>query len=699
MSNISFQYPTWYLLLCIFLGLAFALGLYYRERTFREQATWLKVLLGVLRFLVVTTIAALLLSPLLKRLTTQTQKPIVVLAQDGSASVATALGEDGKAAYQASMEQLSQTLGEDYDLKTYTFGSEVREGLEYDFTDKSTNIADALSSVYDQYSNQNLGALILATDGIYNQGSNPIYASSELAAPVYTIALGDTTPQRDLIVKRVFHNRIAYLGDRFSMQVDLLADNAAGAQSRLSVYKVEGGNTRLLEQMPVGVNENNFFTTKEIILEADRAGVQRYRVVFSPVDGEASTQNNSKDVFIDVLDARQKVLILAQSPHPDIAALRQTLEVNKNYEIDTRYVGRFQENIAAYDFVILHQLPSRTASITPILNELKKQKTPHLFIVGTQTEFGTFNQAQPLVSIRAGSGNTNQVQARVEPSFNFFKISDEVKSELPNFAPLTAPFGDFQITGEGQVLLYQKIGSVETQYPLWMLGEKDGVKVGVLCAEGLWKWRLFDYLQHNNHDIFDEVVGKAIQYLGLKEDKRRFRASLPKNILDENEAIYFDAELYNESFELLNEPDVSLSVKDGDGKEYNYTFVRQGNAYSLNAGILPVGDYQYRATTAYNGEQFTHSGQFSVQPIQLEAYARTADHNLLRLLGQRYGGQVFYPDAIGQIAAAIAEQGTVKPVIYESTKTKPVIDLKWIFFFLLIALALEWFLRRYFGGY
>ena len=66
--------------------------------------------------------------------------------------------------------------------------------------------------------------------------------------------------------------------------------------------------------MPIAIDKHSFFTTREITLLADQAGVQRYRIVFSAIDGEVTTVNNAKDVFIDVLDARQKILILGLSP-------------------------------------------------------------------------------------------------------------------------------------------------------------------------------------------------------------------------------------------------------------------------------------------------------------------------------------------------------------------------------------------------
>lgn len=699
MDNITFQYPSWYIFFCVLLGLAYAYILYSRDRNFREQSPLLNWGLAALRFLAVSLIALLLLSPLLKHIVRDVKKPVIVLAQDESESVAMGWSGSDSTAYREAVQRLIRELEGDYEVKTYAFGSSVREGAGFKYADKVSNISEVLSTAYGLYSDQNLGAVILATDGIYNEGSNPLYAATRLGAPVYAIALGDTTPRRDIVVKRVFHNRIAYLGDKFSVQADIAAENAAGAESRLNIYKVEGNQLRLLQQSPVSINSNDFFETREAVLEANQPGVQRYRVLLTEAPGEASAVNNSKDIFVDVLDARQKILILANSPHPDITALRQALSVNKNYEVKVAYINNLTENAAAFDFVILHQLPSRTNDAAAVINTIKQKNISHLFVVGSQSNLGRLNQLQSMATIRAGGANTNEVQGRVGAAFGLFKLSEQLAGNIINFPPLLAPFGEYNLSGEGQVLLYQRIGKVDTRYPLLALGQEGQAKMGILFGEGIWKWRLFDYLQNQNHDIFNELATKTVQYLSLKEDKRRFRASLSKNIFNENESIFFDAELYNESFELVNEPDASLSITDSEGREFNFTFNRVGEAYRLNAGILPVGNYTFKATVNYNGENLAYDGQFSVQPIQLESYETTADHGMLRLLSEKYGGQLVYPGNVASIAGLIRQRETVRPVIYETTRTQPVINLKWLFFALLGLLTLEWFFRRYFGGY
>jgi len=700
MANLTFQYPAWFIILCVLLGLGYALALYYRDRTFHEQSQRLNWVLGPIRFLTVTLLSLLLLAPLLRSLITESKKPVIVLAQDQSESVAAGMDEAERTAYRQAFGQLSSALSQNYDVQEYAFGEEVRPELDTAFNDKVTNISELLREVYDLYSNQNLGAIVLATDGIYNEGSNPIYLNTQLNAPIYTVALGDTTVKKDVVLKRVFHNKIAYLGDKFTIQVDVSAQNSAGSNTNLTVYRLRSnGSTEQLQRVPINIDRNDFFTTREIVLDANQSGVQRYRIVAGAVAGEVSTANNSKDIFIDVLDARQQILILANAPHPDLAALRQTITANKNYEVTLNFIDNIEVNIADYDFAILHQLPSRRNNASGVLNTLNQQRIPRLFIAGMQTNFATLNRVQSAMDIQSDGRNTNDVQGKPASGFNNFTLSEDLINQLPTFPPLVAPFGEFAAAPDATVLLNQRIGKVDTRFPLLVFGEESGVKTGVLAAEGLWKWRLFDYLQHQNHDIFNELIGKSVQFLSLKEDKRKFRVTPTKNIFDENEPVFFDGELYNDSYELINEPDPTIVITNSEGNEFDYTFNKTGRAYSLNAGIFPVGNYSFRAAVTHAGEQLTASGQFSVQPVQLELFETTANHNLLRLLSEQYGGEMVYPENVGQIASLIEEKETVKPVIYQTAKTRAVINLKWIFFLLLFLLTGEWFLRRYFGAY
>lgn len=693
--NIVLQYPTWFVLICVIVGLIYAGALYYKDNRFGEQTQRLNWILGSLRFLSVTIICLLLLDPVMRATITEQKDPIVILAQDNSASIAEDMDSSELKAYRQKMQALQQSLDEKYDLKVYSFGQEVRSELDYSFTDKLTNISQFVEEIYDMYSNQNLGTVIMASDGIYNQGNNPIYAGSKLNVPIFTIALGDTVPKKDLVLKKVYNNQIAYLGDQFTIQVDISAINCGGNPTKLRVTK---GN-RVLKEKVVNIGNNDFFTTEEMILDANAAGVQRYTVSLSPVNGEVTTENNVKTVYIDVLDARQKILLLAESPHPDIAAFRRTIKANKNYEVDIEYADKLEGSIAAYDFVVLHQLPSKRNTITEVLNTIKTQKIPHWFVVGTQSDLAAFNQAQSLVTINGRLTQTNDVEGVLNPDFNAFTLNEKLGENIYKFPPVTTPFGDFRARADAQLLLSQKIGSVQTQYPLLALGEEQGVKMGVLCGEGIWKWRIFDYVQHQNFDLFDELLGKVIQFLSVKDDKRRFRAFASSNLYTENDQIIVDAELYNENYERVNDPDAFLEITNSKGEQFPFTFNKKGKAYSLNANVFPEGEYRFEARTNYNGEEFKTGGQFSVQSIQLEVFETTADHQLLNLLSTKNGGAMVYPANLEELEKMIDAKGVAKPLLFDTVKTRSLIHLKWIFFLIMGLLSLEWFMRRYFGAY
>lgn len=699
MQNISLQYPTWYVLLCVALGLVFALALYYKDHSFREQSPKLNPILGFLRFLSGTLISFLLLTPLIKSLETRTEKPTIVIAQDASESIGLAMDDAQKADYQQKMQTLQQRLAEKYHVKTYSFGERVRDSLDFSFGDKITNISDVLQNIYDDYSHQNLGAIILATDGIYNEGSSPNYLSTKLAVPVYSIALGDTTVARDLMIRQVLSNKIAYLGDRMEVQVDVAAKNLKDQSSKLTTYIVEDNHLRKLKEEAIQISQKDFFKTFSIVLPMDKSGVQQFRFKLTPISNEVTKANNVRDIYVEVLDARQKILILAEAPHPDIAAIKRSLTANKNYDVAVKYAKDFSGSVAKYDLIILHQLPSVAHALPNVFRTIKERKIPNLIIVGSRSNITNINKVQPLVSIQATGQKPNLVQANYNSQFSLFTLDDKVKQALPDFNPMTAPFGTFKASPNAQVVLYQRIGNIKTEYPLWALGEEDGTKFGLIAAEGLWNWSLFDYMQHQNHELVDELLSKTIQYLSVKEDKRRFRVSINKNLYKENEPILLNAELYNENYELINEPDVNLVIIDENGKEFPYQFNRQGNSYRLNAGFFPAGRYRFKGKTVFAGKEFDSNGRFTIQQIQLEKYATTADHNTLRLISHEFGGQLIAPDAIPTIPEIIQNKNSVKSIMYQSVRNKPLINLHWILGLLIALLAIEWFFRKYFGGY
>ena len=172
-----------------------------------------------------------------------------------------------------------------------------------------------------------------------------------------------------------------------------------------------------------------------------------------------------------------------------------------------------------------------------------------------------------------------------------------------------------------------------------------------------------------------------------------------KNDFLANEDVVFDAELYNESYELVNDAEVSIVLKNQDGREYPFSFSPTNQKYYLNAGKLEVGEYSYIATVNYAGKALKETGTLSVLPIDVEGNNLQANFGLMQELSRQGGGTVYFPNQMEEIMNELDSREDITSVSYSQIKLSELINLKWIFFLILGLLALEWLVRKRNGSY
>lgn len=699
MENLQLSYPNYYLIIIAVVAIIFSLSLYFRDKRIKENKTWLPSLLGTLRFLSVLGILFLLLLPLFKKFITEKQKPVVVILEDQSGSIQASTDSETLEQLTIGMSDLTTALSEKFEIVEMAFGENISASARDTVIPQSTNISTPLEYISETFEDQNLGAIILATDGIFNEGKNPLYSDMSFAVPIYSIALGDTTVRKDLLIKNVLHNRIVYLNDKFAIEADVQAFNSKGNKSVVNLYKVVAGKRIKLDSKSFSIDKDNFFKSFKFELEADQIGNVKYVVSVNGVSNEVSSINNSRNVYLEVLDARQKILLLVNATHPDIKALKRTIKANKNYELDVKYAKDDLPLIRQYDVVILHNLPSNKHKISGTIQEINKIKKPVFYITGASTNMTDQNSSQDVIKVTGGNKSMNDITPILTENFDLFTIDEEMEGDLRKYVPLKVPFGEYRTQATSKVLLNQKIGNVETKYPLLAYSDQNNHKQAVLSGEGLWRWRLYEYQEFEEYKHSPNLIMKTLQYISQKDDKRQFRAFVAKNSYKENEAITFDAQLYNENYESINTPEANLTIKNEAGEKFDYTFSKTNNYYFVDAGRFPEGNYTYSASSNYNGKDLTAGGKFNVESIIKEQYDLTARHGLLHDLSKKFGGSVVFPNQMASISTALIESETIKPILYQKAETSPVLDLWWLLALLILILAVEWFLRRYFGSY
>lgn len=677
----------WWTPVCLLLGLLYA-WLLYRNTSDLDKK--IRYALFAARTIAVFVISFLLIAPLVRSVSYTQQKPLVLIAQDNSQSIGTFKPAGfNPNQFVGELAKLKEQLGDKYDVREFNFGRDLKDSLSSKFDGKQTNISSALDKLNERFANQNIGALVLATDGLYNQGSDPLYEAKNLKTSIYTIALGDTTAKRDLLIGNVNYNKTAFLGNDFVIEVLAEAFQAKGEILRLNV--LEDG--KQVASQNLAANSDNFRKVVPLKLNADKKGIRKFTIDIAPIKNELSVQNNSETIYVDVLDARQKILLLYDGPHPDISVIKQAIEVNKNYEVKASLLSDAESlKLADYSLVIFYQCnPAGSGALKGFIS---KNTVPVWYMLGAQTDLPQFNNGQKALQIYSNRNQVQEVFPLPATDFSLFTLSDSTRSKLSKLPPLIAPFGNYRTAGNDQLLLKQRIGEVPTPYPLLLFSDDNGRRMGILTGEGIWRWSLAEYQSYGNHLATEELLGQCVQYLTANSNRQRFRVYPAKNVFDEGENVILNAELYNEALQLINTPDVKINLKSDSGKNYSFLFTRSGQSYQLDAGALPSGDYTYTASAKPGDQALPANGRLTIKPLNLETRQTAADHKLLAELAKQSGGKMLQPSQVGQLVDLIRKNENIKTVVYEDKHYSDLADVKWIFVFIVALLSAEWFLRK-----
>jgi len=662
--------------------------LYFRNSENSTLSILQKGLLAFLRFMVLLLIFLFLLSPLIERTKRIRQLPIIAFAVDNSKSV-----QNYADSFNEMEKKITKDLGDDYQLEFWTFGEKVENSQTFTGKERSSDYGQLVKSMKSYYINKNIGALILVGDGIYNQGQNPVNFASELRFPVYSVGVGDTIRRIDGFIRNVRTNKTAYLKNRFPVEIEM---KFTGLKNQMAYFSIENNGTSVYSGS-VSIGSDDDFKLEFANPEATKAGMQHYKIKIQPLQGETNLKNNEYEFVIQVLENKQKILLLSDGPHPDMGAIRNSLLELQNYEIKLVTGNTIPDSLSTYGLIVLNQLPSVKNAASKLLTEIMSSRIPVLFIAGPNSLVPQLNMLETGLKI-SSSSNTEEVQPKFDNNFSLFVLSEESKKVLESMPPLIAPFGNTTVQPTIQNLAFQNVKNITTGKTLLAFGTIKGRKTGFVIGEGLWRWRLADFEDTGNHEAFDELIQKMIQYLALRENEDNFNVYYPA-LFQETDNIEFTAELYNDSYELINTPDVNITIKNADQKEFKYLFDRTENHYSLNAGNLETGDYTFDAETLLGKQLYTEKGNFSIVKNELETQNTVADFGVLYQLSVQSGGKFFTMNKNGMLVDEIRKNNQIAVQVHKQTQQDEWINLKFLFFMLVLFLGAEWFFRKYWGIY
>ncbi|MDP2891367.1 MAG: hypothetical protein Q8P34_20675, partial [Bacteroidota bacterium] len=373
--EISFDhsFSGWWVLLALLLSSGISFLLYYRNAENSNLSTFQKTLLAFLRFASLFLIFLFLLSPLIRKVKKIKQLPILAVALDNSLSV-----KPQKEAFEELSETIKVRFSGDYEVEFWSFGEKVEPNGTITGTERRSDYGQMIKTLKSNYINRNIGAMILVGDGIYNQGQNPVNFASGLKFPVYTIGVGDTTHKADAAIRSVKTNKVAFLKNKFPIEIEL---KFSELKNKIAYIEIEN-DRKIIYSSAVPIVSDDDFRLEFASPEATKAGLQHYKIRIRPFSEEANAKNNEYEFVIQVLENKQKILMLSDGPHPDLGALRNGLSELQNYETELVTGNMIPDSLKKYSLIVLNQIPSKKNAASTLLTKIRESRIPVLFLIG-----------------------------------------------------------------------------------------------------------------------------------------------------------------------------------------------------------------------------------------------------------------------------------------------------------------------------
>ena len=572
-------------------------------------------------------------------------------------------------------------LNERFDINYYSFGDKFQLNDSLQFNESQTNIADPLNKVNKVLKNDS-NAIVLITDGNQTVGND--YEYSSIKNPVFPLVVGDTTQYEDVKISQLNVNRYSFINNQFPVEIFLQYE---GNQSLKLRYTIENKGKIIYSKL-ISFSPQKNSQRIEASIKATQEGSNFYKAKIEYLENEKNKTNNLKNFSVEVIDKQTEVLILSSFYHPDLGALKKSIESDQQRKVSIRTLSKNNIKLNDFQLVILYQ-PNN--EFKEIINELTTRKANYFLISGSKTDWNFVNNQN--IGIRKNYLNQDE---NYTASFNAGFLNFSQKDiGFDNFPPLVNKYGETSISIPHQTLFFQNINGFTSQEPLLATSNVNNHKKVFLMGEGLWKWRSTSYLNSNSFQDFDEFIGNLVQFASSKKVRNRIDVNI-KSIYNANARIQVGAFYVDENYQFDDRATLLFTTINKETKEKKVIpFSLTNNSYQLELTVLESGDYEYSVDV--EGQNITKKGVFKINQFEIEQQFANANKEKLQRLSNKSEGVLYFENQeTSLIDQLLTDKRFVR--IQKSVNTKEeLINWKWLLAIIVFLLSSEWLTRKYFG--
>ncbi|AUC76622.1 VWA domain-containing protein [Olleya sp. Bg11-27] len=652
----------------------------YKYKT--KGASKSNALFAFLRFITLFSVLLLLINPKFEQVKYYTEKPNLVVAVDNSASIKHLKQEENAKEFLNSITNNSE-LKDKFNIEVFAFGNTLNTNDSLSFTESQTHLDRVFKQLGQVYKNT-ISPTILVTDGNQTIGNDYQFSAKKYNQAIYPIILGDTVVYSDLQITKLNVNKYAYLKNKFPAEAIVVYN---GEEEVTSKFVVTKGNTTVYSKV-VKLDKSNNSEVLNFTLSANSVGVQSYKAQIIPLSIEKNKTNNYKNFAVEIIDQKSKIAIVSTVLHPDLGALKKSIESNEQREVVFLKPNKFLDQINDFQLVILYQ-PNN--SFKSVFEALEQQNTNKWIISGPNTDWNFVNSTSKNYRFLL-SFETEDYQPFLNTNYSSF-ILDDLNFE--SFPPLQSTFGEAYFNVPFETILFKKLSGIKTEQPLLATLETNGRREALLFGQGLWKWRAQSYLNDDGFLQFDNFIGKLVQYLA--SNKRKNRLNIDYNsFYNGSDNIVISAQFFNKNYEFDANASLSISLKNKDsGLTLNRPFILKGNNYQVNLSGLESGNYNF--TVSESSENVSVSGGFKIIEYNVEQQFLNADVTKLKQVAINSNGNAYFVSDYNALVQSLLDNNRYQSIQKSNKSVVPLIDWYYLLFIIALSLALEWFIRKYQG--
>ncbi len=648
---------------------------YFSVKNAKRKKNWV-VLLG-LRTLTYFAVFLLLINPQFNQKSYTIEKPNLALVVDNSSSInAFKQTETAESVFQ--QIRSNKDLKDKFALQSFQFDANFKQYDSLSFRGSQTNLHTLFKNLNALYGKDNSPAIIIS-DGNPTYGSDFVFEAKKYKSSIYPIVLGDTASYQDLQIKRINANKFAFLDNKFPVEVFI---NYSGEESVNANFRIKLGQTTVFQQkLKLGPNKR-----AEVIqthLPAKSVGLKTYTAEIETLANEKNTENNQQPFVIEVVDESTQILLLSAFPHPDVGALKKSIEQNKQRQVKFK-TPQDAIDYSNYQLVILYQ---PDADFKEVYQKIDAFSLPTFTITGPKTDYSFLNKTQDdfQKEISAQTENYLPIYNSGFSSFQFDNI------EFDDFPPLSDNFGEVIFKKAHQDLLYQKVNNIETQNAFLSVVEVNNVRHAYLFGENIWQWRAKSFRDNDSFETFDAFTGKLFQFLAANTKRSRLQLAY-ENFYNSGEPIILQADYFDKNY--VFDPRVTLQIKlknKNTLQETSVPFILQNKTYLVDLSNLQPGEYNFEVTV--KNKPISKKGSFNIVDFDVEKQFFSANTQGLRKIAD----SLYYPNSVNKLIKHLIEDKKYQAIQKEEIKKASLIDWYYLLAIIIACLSAEWFIRKYNG--